>query len=595
MNHHDEPNHSPQIEQQQYSIYEASYQYCCRHAVTRFLDEHLQSNSTVETPCHVVVVDSIHDKDVVSESLEKNNESTTVNGSCSKLVINDGDAVKRNVDLTHLESFEQSPPLLVDILEDWNGTFHFDQTNDHFLCRPCLIRNCTLLQQCFQFPRQFWLKYSHPQQQQKHQRNDVSRIENDVTDSLKDQLEKEDDNKTPIGINRQWFVEVCDDILVPVYWNDLSFHVATGSDTSVIRTDTKLDVLDNEGRANELPIRYMTIQQYINDCLHNNTNYNCNSEFTNRSIPYLKDWHFQLWYEQQKVIYQGTLSPAPQFNYTLPKYLPYDLLNGFLLQFDPNSNHHGTNITSTATSMSTTTAINNYNDYRFVYWGPSRSNTTIHTDVLLSLSWSYNIYGTKLWTFYIPTTANTIDDESESFRETVVTIQQQTGELMLVPSGIKHSVINQQETLSINHNWITADILSNVWHCIRSELLAVDNELLSWQSNWSVTCYDARESMLRGCVGLNVSLYFFMILTRGLDLLQYSIKLNLNNVWSHSCDCIDRSIRQDVMFISNSLQEICNDPLIHLRERLGATLHDIRLSDQALRIAMHYIQFISNI
>jgi hypothetical protein len=222
-------------------------------------------------------------------------------------------------------------------------------------------------------------------------------------------------------INREWFLEVCGDTLVPVYWNH---------DTTIDgRHGTCPKQHDSEGRVMECPMQPMTIQQYVANCGFDNDGDNNNSNTSDRNgsplngVPYLKDWHFQYWYEQYH-LHQH----RHEFHYTLPNCLPYDLLNGFLLRFDPlatssssssssslsishneDTTKHRTHYNkrrafeSTASDTETTTsAKQQYNDYRFVYWGPRNSSTDIHSDVLMSLSWSYNVHGTKKWTFYLP-------------------------------------------------------------------------------------------------------------------------------------------------------------------------------------------------
>ena len=358
----------------------------------------------------------------------------------------------------------------------------------------------------------------------------------------------------------------------------------------------------------------MTIQQYLTDtCCFNDEhddNDNHHQSTTSRrpyhGIPYLKDWHFQFWYEQQQQQQQHQQGHA--FHYSLPNYLPYDLLNGFLLRFDPvaisvsssSSNYNDTDTTNRRMSNSKQNKFGTvasdpeavqveqqYMDYRFVYWGPRHSRTDIHTDVLLSLSWSYNVHGTKLWTFYIPTTTTSNQtNKNDNPNETVISIEQRTGELMMVPSGMRHSVINLEETLSINHNWITTDILPQVWQCIRTELIAVDHELSSWDSTWTVECFHARESMLRGCVGLNVSLYFFMILTRGLDLIKNAVAGP--NVLRQA-----DPFHSDLIHIRNSLLQVYEDPTIYLKDRLAATLQNDVSSEQAIRVGMDCVKLIT--
>ena len=526
------------------SIYQAAYQYCCNDDTHRFLNETLlqfQQQQQQRNPNSTDDVDGI--SDVTDEFI--------INVSSCQISSSNGD---------------------IDIFEHWDGSFApkskestTTTTRPCFLSRPCLIRDCTLLQHCFEIPRKYWIQRSpHPPPEDRtstdecHHHSHTSRI------------------------HQEWFVKVCGSAAttVPVYWNHCS-------------TSTHGSALDTDGRVMECPMQHMTLPQYLTESgldgddqninNINNNNTNCDNRFDR--IPYLKDWHFQFWYEQQQHLQQ---QQGSEFHYSLPDYLPYDLLNGFLLRFDPSvrpsaplsspltPNDHG----DTSSGSKTVEPCNN--DYRFVYWGPRNSSTDIHTDVLLSLSWSYNVHGTKIWTFYLPppSTTTTTDHNTDHLDEsTVITMEQRTGELIIVPSGLRHSVTNQEETLSINHNWITTGILSPVWQCIRTELMAVDQELLSWDSTWTVQCFDARESMLRGCVGLNVSLFFFMILTRGLDLLRKVVTLPYGDVDTNE-------IHVDLIHIQNALQQIYNDPMVCLKDRLTATLQNNTASDRAIQVGI---------
>jgi JmjC domain, hydroxylase len=397
---------------------------------------------------------------------------------------------------------------------DGSAVLH-DSANDFsepFLSVPCLIRDGPVLRESFAVARRCWCK-------------DGSTV-----------------------VEREWFRNTLTD-LVPVRC-----------------TPPAPPMLDDQGRATECPIQYMSIQEYISHYLDQG-----NDPSKNRSVAsyYLKDWHLQQWLERQQFSEKddGNTSimndSTSSFLYTLPDHLPYDLLNGFLLRFGSISTKDGET-----------------NDYRFVYWGPKGSTTALHSDVLQSLSWSYNVCGEKQWTFYVPKELSGRDDE------VTIVVPQKAGELMIVPSGWKHSVVNLEETLSINHNWITADIVSQVWNCIAAELRAVDDELAAW----SIDDFAARESMLRGCVGLNVSLFSLMLLTRGLDLLRDIVDVPVSHVAKvgHPTNRI-----RDLSGICQSLRLLLStdsvSDAVHWTDRLIATLQNEDAAHQVQRIAMDLI------
>lgn len=209
--------------------------------------------------------------------------------------------------------------------------------------------------------------------------------------------------------------------------------------------------IDTEGRATECDTKLMRLADWFRILDQDDSLTHA------KRMYYLKDWHLQL-----------RLSESL---YTVPDHFAGDLLNGFFLKFTDG-------------------------DYRFTYWGPAGSTTPIHSDVLNSFSWSLNVHGTKEWTFYHPVGSQTL------------IIRQHRGECMFVPAGWKHSVVNLEETLSINHNWITEANIDLTWECILSESNAVEDELKAWGNiDW-----ESRESMLRGCVGLDITAFLLMLL-----------------------------------------------------------------------------------
>lgn len=233
------------------------------------------------------------------------------------------------------------------------------------------------------------------------------------------------------------------------------FRTMLGSDHLVpLRIQPDEGVLDSEGRATECRTQDMTIDQWVRLLQDNHV----------QRTMYLKDWHLQ------GLLQQKGIPPL----YKVPDHLEYDLLNGFLGPFG-------------------------LGDYRFVYWGPAGSQTLPHSDVMNSFSWSYNVHGQKEWTFY------PVDAEP-------IVLLQGKGELIVVPATWKHHVRNLQETLSINHNWVTTANLHLMIDCLFQEIVAIDEELQAWRID--ANDWEARENMLRGCLGVDVTTTLLMILTR---------------------------------------------------------------------------------
>lgn len=275
--------------------------------------------------------------------------------------------------------------------------------------------------------------------------------------------------------------------------------------------------LDPEGRAQECDTVLMSIDDWI-AYLDGDALLAGDDETTKL---YLKDWHLQSFLERQQQNHPQH-HDSSSWSYTVPAVFPADLLNPFLNEFG-------------------------IGDYRFVYWGPAGSTTAWHSDVMNSYSWSYNVYGTKEWKF-------------EGWECPGL---QRPGELMFVPAKLRHQVTNITEALSINHNWISVWNLADVWGCMKSEIKAVDRELESWKINE----VDAKENMLRGCFGLDVASFIFMILFYGA-----------------TCKTKDGELDH----VRSQLRQILNDDQtfgISIRERLAATLMDWHMAEETMAMA----------
>jgi len=144
---------------------------------------------------------------------------------------------------------------------------------------------------------------------------------------------------------------------------------------------------------------------------------------------------------------------------------------------------------------------------------------------------------------------------------------------VFVPSTWTHKVENLCETVSINHNWITTAAIDNTWECLTAEMADVDKELGKWEQEPS---WDAKEFMLRGCVGLDVTALFFMITTELLELLTRSVNSMADEeTWERFFD----------MFRLNQVLEILLQPETHLRERMAAVLEQDALAEEVMDMA----------
>lgn len=413
--------------------------------------------------------------------------------------------------------------------------------------RPCLIRNLTATS--FVSARDAW-----------------------VTPTID---EGDDDGTTIATINRDWFLQtVGAETMVPVRCCG-NCPPIRDDDTLVQRQEQQLD---EEGRALECETKPMSMRDYVqyldNEAASiDGVDINDNNTINTKASFYLKDWHLQSWLEENSAAAvahsSSNTQPFHSCYYSVPNHFPYDLLNSFLRRYTAG-------------------------DYRFVYWGPARSTTALHSDVLNSFSWSYNVHGCKKWIFDIPHQHDTHSNTSKNNHQvnqqhepSVIVVHQHAGELLLVPSTWQHSVTNVRETLSINHNWITTHNLDRVWDCVWIELQAVNAEL--WHS-WQIDGFVARESMLRGCVGLDVTAFFFMILTRGFELLHRLLSLpeTSSSLWETVFDLVR---------LGDALRVLLDDDTrtIHLNGRLAAMLEDEQLGEEAVQIATAFLDSVDRL
>lgn len=319
--------------------------------------------------------------------------------------------------------------------------------------------------------------------------------------------------KESVCVNAEWFrLNVGDETLVPV------------------RVDAGIpEGLDAEGRAEECATEEMKLADWIEDCASRS-----------QGRGYLKDWHLVQLLKSKSDSSKWSL-------YTTPDIFERDLLNSFLERYCGS-------------------------DYKFVYWGPSGSRTKLHSDVLHSFSWSYNVVGRKKWTFYTPDTDGR-----------VFSVIQEAGECMFVPSLWKHEVENLVQTLSINHNWVTSANIDLTWECLQSEMGSIEKELAAWglpEDDW-----ESREMMLKGCCGLNVTMLFLMIL---LELVELLNSLSGETVTDSSGEEYDCSV--SIFRLENVFRSVLDEG--STIARIGAVLKSDNLARGIARYADETMQHI---
>jgi hypothetical protein len=284
-----------------------------------------------------------------------------------------------------------------------------------------------------------------------------------------------------------------------------------GKDTMVPVRKQTMGAIDQDGRAEECETVEVAIMEWTQS----------------QSEPhlYLKDWHLVKELEKRE---------SYVYLYSVPEIFEHDILNAFLTRFTDG-------------------------DYRFVYWGGAQSKTPIHSDVLNSFSWSYNVVGLKEWRFHVP--------ESNAS----VVIRQDAGECLFVPAGWQHEVTNLVETLSVNHNWVTASNIDLLWECVLMELKTVEKECCDW--GLSNDNFGPRESMLRGCSGLDVSGCFFLLL--------YSLLDSLLRCAAED----DGDVALDLQRLLEAVNSLLQNERLAIQHRLAAVLASENLADASLLLA----------
>lgn len=131
--------------------------------------------------------------------------------------------------------------------------------------------------------------------------------------------------------------------------------------------------------------------------------------------------------------------------------------------------------------------------YRWIVFGPKRSGSSVHVDPLATSAWNALISGRKRWALYPPRSVDKatikprdigLDGESVTWfnkmypRTTTeewrkqglpppLDVIQHPGEIMFVPDGWWHAVLNIDDTMAVTQNFATSARFDAVWRITR--------------------------------------------------------------------------------------------------------------------------------
>ena len=104
--------------------------------------------------------------------------------------------------------------------------------------------------------------------------------------------------------------------------------------------------------------------------------------------------------------------------------------------------------------------------WNWVFVGPRDSRSPLHVDVMCSSAWNGLITGQKLWRILSPAASaaagliepQLLETLGEAELETYeLTIVQEPGDLLVVPSLWGHEVVNSQPSVAVNGNFVNGD------------------------------------------------------------------------------------------------------------------------------------------
>ena len=202
-------------------------------------------------------------------------------------------------------------------------------------------------------------------------------------------------------------------------------------------------------------------------------------------------------------------------------------------------------------------------DYRFVYVGGNGTRTNLHKDVIASHSWSSNIAGAKKWTLIPPEVSHflrskdgtyppNLDDFSNwpnigKVREAAITVLQQPGQTIFVPSSWYHIVENIGPTISVNHNWLNSVSLPSVFTNLKHETDLSEAAISDLKRDGILTDRAFVTGPLQEITLLNAGMNWHGLFS----IILYRL--------THEEDYIDASLRPDAAFEAEMIRSVCRD------------------------------------
>eukprot|EP00746_Dinoflagellata_sp_MGD_P015802 gnl/MRDRNA2_/MRDRNA2_135297_c0_seq1.p1 gnl/MRDRNA2_/MRDRNA2_135297_c0~~gnl/MRDRNA2_/MRDRNA2_135297_c0_seq1.p1 ORF type:complete len:519 (-),score=77.92 gnl/MRDRNA2_/MRDRNA2_135297_c0_seq1:434-1990(-) len=134
--------------------------------------------------------------------------------------------------------------------------------------------------------------------------------------------------------------------------------------------------------------------------------------------------------------------------------------------------------------------------YRWLCLGPSRSGSTVHIDPLGTAAWNALLVGRKRWAL-LDSDLPRAEVEApgltplEWFHERLPRLREkypskvyeavlEPGEVMYVPAGMWHAVLNLEFTVAVTHNFVGPGNFDASWRAARDERFGLAREWLRW-------------------------------------------------------------------------------------------------------------------
>lgn len=135
-------------------------------------------------------------------------------------------------------------------------------------------------------------------------------------------------------------------------------------------------------------------------------------------------------------------------------------------------------------------------DLRFLYLGRAGTGTPTHVDVGETYSWSWSLAGAKLWRMWTASASRLLLDRwggppprwpheasralyPQAAAAPCLEFISRPGEVVFVPSGVWHNVLNLEDAVSVSCNWVNAHNVHHVCQAALKEASGAEAERLA--------------------------------------------------------------------------------------------------------------------